>query len=340
MIFSLASLTRQDALLALKVHRFVTQDLNVNICGSSLLIALSGGLDSTALLVLLAALRQHGQFTLYAAHLDHGLRPESGADAEFCVKLCQSLNIPFRFTRCDVRLLSEQKSIGLEEAGREARYTFLNDVRHEVGAAWIVTAHHADDLAEDVLLRLTRGAAWPGLGGMRAVDLERHLLRPLLMQDKTTLREFLCRNSIPWVEDASNTTRDFRRNRMRLDVLPLLLHENPSFLNSIRTLWQSARSDEEYWSSLTSSLPKWTPQGILLPASSLLPLPQAARLRAYVSALNLLNHAQARSATLFALDAAWLSKRHKTLQFPNAISASTRSSGILFTSAKDTLLPD
>lgn len=332
MIPTLKTLGRRDALLALNVHRFVQQELHVDLTGSTLLVAFSGGLDSTALLYLLVALREYGQFRLAAAHLDHALRPESGQDAAFCARFCQSLDVPFLSVQIDVRQLAEQSGVGLEEAGRDARYAFLEQSRQGSGADWIVTAHHADDLAEDVLLRLVRGAAWPGLGGMRALDLERHLLRPLLMQDKETLRSFLLCNAVPWVEDASNTTREFRRNRIRLDVLPLLRKENPSFLHSIRNLWSAARADEAYWSEITASLPQWTEQGIFLADTSLLPLPHAGRLRAYVAALRLLD-SSARYSSLSILDATWLKKkRGRIIQFSHA-SASITPVGILFSTA-------
>lgn len=154
---TLKDLAPADARLALSVHRFVTDELEVDWQGTGLVVALSAGVDSTALLVLLAALRARLNFSLTAAHLDHGLRPESGRDAEAARALCRRLDVPFRLTRCDVAAVAGKA--GLEEAGRRVRYAFLEQVRRESGADWIVTGHHVGDLAEDMLLRLIRGTS-------------------------------------------------------------------------------------------------------------------------------------------------------------------------------------
>ena len=180
------------------------------------------------------------------------MRPESAAEAEAARALCRRLEVPCGVERRDVAATAARTGLGLEAAGRRERYAFLEQARRTRGAEWVVTAHHAGDLAEDVLLRLVRGASWPGLGGMRGVTgmsamaaasgvsgnehAEHTILRPLLMQEKASLIGLLRRQGIAWCEDASNTDRAFRRNRMRLDVLPLLLAENPDFLEAVRGL--------------------------------------------------------------------------------------------------------
>lgn len=343
---TLKSLAPVDARLALSIHRFVARELRVDWRGSGLVVALSGGMDSSALLILLSALRERLNFSLSAAHLDHGLRPESGQDAEAARALCRRLDVPFHLRLCDVA--KRANGSGLEDAGRRARYAFLEEVRREVGARWIVTAHHAGDLSEDILLRLIRGASWPGLGGMPGVaapcglldaDGKGRVLRPLLLVEKARLRALLERQGVPWREDASNTRRDFRRNRIRLNVLPLLLAENPDLHDVARSLWRTARMDEAYWRALVLPVLESVPEGVWLPHSSLAALPRPGRMRAYVEALRRLNRGQARSSALFALDEAWEQHRHgRRFQFSGGVCAELDSRGILL-SVKSTDAP-
>lgn len=348
---SLKSLAPEDARLALAVHRFVRNELGVDWQGKGVVIALSAGADSTALLILLCALRDWLGLDLTAAHLDHGLRPESAAEAEAARALCRRLEVPCVVERRDVAATAARTGLGLEAAGRRERYAFLEQARRTRGAEWVVTAHHAGDLAEDVLLRLVRGASWPGLGGMRGVTgmsamaaasgvsgnehAEHTILRPLLMQEKASLIGLLRRQGIAWCEDASNTDRAFRRNRMRLDVLPLLLAENPDFLEAVRGLWRTARLDDAYWREQTLPALQVVAGGVLLPRPALAELTRPARLRAYAEAVRRLGVGQARASTLFALDDAWQARRHgKHFQLPGCIRVELDAEGVRF------LLPD
>ena len=237
--FSLKDLDAEDARTALLVARFTESELGVPLQGARLLIALSGGADSTALLVLFCALRGKYGLSLAAAHLDHALRKESAEEAEAACALCRELGVGFFSRREDVGEKARLWRCGVEEAGRRVRYAFLEDCRRDWGASWILTAHHVGDLAEDVLMRLMRGAAWPGLGGMEAVVEEegRRVLRPLLMLEKKDLSGMLLRLGVPWREDSSNADRAWKRNRVRHDMLPLFLAENPNFYESVRRLW-------------------------------------------------------------------------------------------------------
>lgn len=255
---SLQSLPPTQAHLCLRVEQFIRQGLGsespVDLAGTTLLVALSGGADSTALLHILHILRHRLGINLVAAHLDHALRAESAAECAHARALCDTLAIPFVSQRCDVRALAATQRCGLEEAGRNARYSFLASARVAAHAQWIATAHHRDDLTEDVLLRLVRGTGWPALGGMRALDQQRCLLRPLLLTPRAELVHFLASIGATWVEDASNQSDDFLRNRIRNQVVPLLLRENPSLTDNMADLWQLARIDEAYWDSLLPSI--------------------------------------------------------------------------------------
>lgn len=210
-------------------------------------LALSGGLDSTALLLILGLLSKRLNISLAALHLDHGLRPESGQDAMAVEALCAAAQVPCQVHRRDVAALARQLDTGIEDAGRRARYALLEEARQAAGAEAVVTAHQLDELAEDVLMRLTRGAGWPALGGMRAWDARRVILRPLLLTPKDHLRRFLQECAVPWRDDPSNTDPAYFRNRVRADMLPLFLRENPDFLHTVAELWRQARTDENHW---------------------------------------------------------------------------------------------
>lgn len=304
--FSLKSLAAADARTVLSVARFVKEELGVDIRGAGLVTALSGGADSTALLIVLCALRGPLNLSLTAAHLDHGLRPESAAEAEAAERLCRDFDVPFLLKRERVGELARTWHCGLEEAGRRVRYAFLEECREKTDSRWVVTAHHAGDLAEDVLMRLSRGAGWPGLGGMRAVVDEpgRHVLRPLLMLEKKDLEAMLRRLGLTWQEDASNRSRAWKRNRVRHDILPLFLAENPSFYEGIRRLWRLARRDESDWSARVNGVLQETAEGFFLSEASLRELGGAGRTRAVAEALRRMG-AQVRADTLEALEAAW-----------------------------------
>ena len=239
---------------------------------------------------------------------------------------------------------------GLEDAGRRLRYALLEEERDALNADWIVLGHHAGDLSEDVLLRLTRGAGWPGLGGMPARDGARRLLRPLLFSAPGSLRDILRHLGVGWREDASNASHAFRRNRLRHDVLPLLRRENPALERSNVTLHRLASLDAAFWEETLSRAlaahpwqevrPNGAP-GLLLPRELLEDLHPAARLRLYVRACRALalekregsgSAGQPRATTLLKLEAALREGRGNTrFQLPGGVEARLRAGSILFT---------
>lgn len=293
------------------------------------MVAYSAGLDSTALLHMLHLLRAPLNLTIVAAHAHHGLRPESDQELEHAEAVCSGLDVPLRTARLDVPALQAASGRGLEECARQARYAFLDSVRLEHQADWIVTAHHGDDLAEDIVMRLLRGTGWPGLGGMPGVDQDRSLLRPLLDWEKSELRDFLEKTGTGWCEDMSNTSTDRTRNRIRLDILPLLRRENPSFLKTSMQLWTLARIDEEYWSRQLPDLP--APGRDFMLDQTRLEVHQAMRLRLYKTILDSMGPGQALADHLLLLDKAWMRKNcGRTIQFPGDKIASVEPGGIRF----------
>jgi tRNA(Ile)-lysidine synthase len=191
--------------------------------GQTLLAAVSGGLDSTVLLHLLADLRERMGFRLHAAHLDHGLRGAAGeADAAFAAQTCRRLGVPLTAARRPVRPRPGESP---EAAARRVRYRFLFAAARALGGARLVTAHHADDLAETVLMRMLAGAGSAGLAAMARP--RPRVVRPLLGVPKAALRDLARARGIDWREDGSNADPRFARNRLRHEVLPALEAARP-----------------------------------------------------------------------------------------------------------------
>lgn len=226
--------------------------------GDALVCAVSGGADSMALLFAMYLLKDRLEIHLSAAHFNHHLRgAESDRDARFVEDFCRGLGIPLFLGEGTV--LPGEK--GLEAAAREARYAFLMGLPGK-----IATAHTADDNAETVLLHLVRGTGLKGLGGIPPVT--GRLLRPMLTVTRREVENFLEEYHLSHVEDSSNESDAFLRNRIRSRVMPLLREENPRIGENLSRLALGLRMDEEYLGSQTA-----------------LPLPAVSRLREFHPAL-------------------------------------------------------
>ncbi len=208
---------------------------------TSVVVAFSGGQDSTCLLHALHTLQPH--LNLLAAHVDHALRPESGEAAQLVVALAERIGVPSIVVRVDVAAYRKQRSV--QHAARAARYQALAGIVHEQQAQALLVAHTADDQAETVLLNLVRGSGLRGLGGMHAdetidprqlgplvpgvgVPAAVRVARPLLGVQRATTQAYCAEIGLPVVEDTSNLSRVYTRNRVRLDLLPLLERFNPA----------------------------------------------------------------------------------------------------------------
>ena len=188
--------------------------------GQTVVVGLSGGADSVALLDVVAQLAARRGFRVVAAHLDHGLRASSAADAAFCRDLCARLGVPLEVGTADVKGRARAEKGGTEEAARHARYAFLRQVKDAHGAVAVAVAHTLDDQAETFLLRLLRGAGSAGLGAMRPVNGD--ILRPMLEATRKHVVAHLEARGLPHREDESNADLSFLRNRARRELLPYL----------------------------------------------------------------------------------------------------------------------
>ena len=219
--------------------------------GKRLLIALSGGADSVALTLMLCEARAAMDLTLHAAHLDHGIRPESAGDAAWCADLCARLGIPFHTARLDVPAEAARAGEGLESAARRLRHAWLERVRRETGADYIALAHHMDDQAETVLMHLARGAGPEGAGGMAV--LSGALYRPLLGLRRAELRAYLAARDQSWREDSSNALDDTPRNALRLHGIPALEQSYPQAVSALARFAESSRIESDFVARATDA---------------------------------------------------------------------------------------
>ncbi len=210
--------------------------------GRRVLCAVSGGADSVYLLHRCVKMRDDGELELCAAHYNHCLRgEESERDERFVRSLCVSLGVELRVGRGDVAAYAQENRLGIEEAARALRYEFLERAADELGCGLILTAHNADDNAETVLMALARGAGPRGLAG---IPPERgRILRPMLDVTRAEVESYLAENGVPHVEDSSNESLDYTRNRVRKLVMPVLREINPRFAEAALRSGELLRMD-------------------------------------------------------------------------------------------------
>ncbi len=211
----------------------------LSVAGLGVLLAVSGGRDSMALLYGMIRLRGVSKIPqIVVAHLDHGLRGEAGRnDAELVRSVCRSLDVTAVIAECGAGQLELASRGSLEEAARIARYEFLQTTAQQHGTPLIATAHHAADQAETVLHNILRGTGVRGLRGIperRCLGDSVELIRPMLTIRDDAIAEFMQQHSIAFASDATNVDSRFTRNRIRHELLPLLAAEfNPGVQNSI-----------------------------------------------------------------------------------------------------------
>ena len=192
------------------------------------IVALSGGADSVALLLLLDEMG----YKVHALHCNFHLRgEESDRDERFCEDLCLKKNIPFHRIHFDTQMYAETHKMSVEMAARELRYRYFEQLRKDIGAEAICVAHHQDDTVETVLLNLVRGTGLRGLTGIQPRN--GAILRPLLCVTRTEIEAYLATKQQDYVTDSTNLETDFVRNKIRLQVVPLLRQLNPAVSENI-----------------------------------------------------------------------------------------------------------
>ena len=214
--------------------------------GDSVLIGLSGGADSVALLSVLTRLAPRHVWNIRAAHFNHGIRGVGAEEDElFCRNLCEEMGVRFYSETADVPSYARENGLSIETAGRLLRYDFLERTAKMTGCTKIATAHHMDDNAESVMLHLIRGSGLAGLTGMKPARGE--LIRPLLSCRKEELLGYLEHEGILFRTDETNLIPEGSRNRVRLDIMPYIeRHINPAIVPTLCSMAELMIQDEAY----------------------------------------------------------------------------------------------
>ncbi|MBU0682121.1 MAG: tRNA lysidine(34) synthetase TilS [Proteobacteria bacterium] len=216
-----------------KILQLLT-DNKLLIDREAVLVGVSAGTDSMALFHLLAGFGKALPLKVTAVYVDHGLRPsETEAEANLVQEAAVRLAAGFALVRVDVRGEAARQKKSLEHMARDLRYQAFDQVAAQVGAGKIAVAHTADDQAEEIIIRMLRGAGRGGFSGMRMIRANR-IIRPLLTTPKEEILVYLQDRNIPFLEDSSNQDLRFLRNQVRLEVLPFLERYNPAVRETLR----------------------------------------------------------------------------------------------------------
>jgi len=211
-----------------RIQHFIEEN-NLFAIKDKVLVALSGGADSVALLRVIISLG----YTCECAHCNFHLRgEESNRDEEFVRSLCKELHIPLHIKHFETDSYAKEKHISIEMAARELRYAWFEELRKGIGASVIAVAHHRDDSVETFLLNLIRGTGINGLKGIQAKN--GFIARPLLEISREDILNYLDYLKQDYVTDSTNLQDEYMRNKIRLNLLPIMKDMNPSIMESIQ----------------------------------------------------------------------------------------------------------
>ena len=249
------TMQKSSSLFLRKIEKFIEQKELMN--NSQLyLVALSGGADSVALLL---ALKKLG-YNIEAAHCNFHLRgEESDRDEDFCKNLCRELDIKLHLAHFDTQTNASLHGISIEMAARNLRYNYFKALLKDINASAVCVAHHKDDSAETLLLNLVRGTGIEGLTGIKSKN--NRIVRPFLCVRRNEIINYLEQQNQSFVTDSSNLVNDVQRNKIRLDVMPLLQTINPLVVEHLN---QTGEYIEEAASILNTALEQMQNRVVLL----------------------------------------------------------------------------
>ncbi len=327
--------------LVLAVRKTI-QKYDMLQAGDRVVVGVSGGADSVALLHALWELRGELRVSLMVAHLDHGLRPEGEKEAAFVRKMTGKLGAPFHWGKAEVKSHMEESGLSVQEAAREVRYKFLAGVAKKNRASKIALGHTADDQAESVVMRLLRGSGTRGLSGIPPVR-DGLYIRPLIEVWREEVESFLQEKRIPFLTDPSNQSLHYLRNRVRHELLPVLGQYNPRVCQVLVQMADLFRAEEEFWQKhLTEKFPgvlrSQRKEHLILDVAALLSQPLPIRLRCLRHAIEKvqghlrrvnLSHIWAIHALLEGLDP------NKTIRLPQGLVVTRAYQGLHFSRTQE-----
>lgn len=221
--------------------------------GDKVLVAVSGGPDSVALLHFLTQVKPVYDLTLHVFHLNHMIRGrEADKDAQFVAEFANKLGVPSTPMRFDVPAFMKREKLSLEEAAREARYELMDKLASEIKASKIALGHHADDQVETFLMRLIRGSGLKGL--LSILPVRNHYIRPFIEVSKEEIIDYINENGLEYRLDASNEDLSILRNKIRRELVPLISSYNPQFKPVLLRTIEVVREDQLHLEELTSEV--------------------------------------------------------------------------------------
>ncbi len=330
------------------------REYNLFSAGGKLVVAVSGGADSVCLLHILAQRQRELDVELHVAHLNHQLRgAESDSDAGYVADLACKLGVPATVERRDVAAYRNRKGGSLEEAAREVRYSFLTEVAKELGTSNVVVGHTRDDNVETILMHLLRGTGLAGLCGLQPRSILQfgehkarvEVVRPLLEVTRQETWDYCQRHELKPRSDSSNLSPSFLRNRIRLELLPVLKNYNPSIDNALLRLAAIAGDDlsfiGEQVSLLWKELAREEGGVIYLDVGRMVALPRAMQRQAFrIAVRQLRGNLQDIEADHIEAMVDFLSKpAGRTLCLPQGLTLSTEYGRLVLTSAQTSSCP-
>jgi tRNA(Ile)-lysidine synthase len=228
----------------IKEYKLINENDNI-------VIGVSGGPDSMALLYSLLEIKEEMNFNIFIAHVNHGVRGEDArADQVFVENKCKALNLIYYSREVDMDGYAKEHGISSEEAGRELRYEFFREILKKHGGGKIAVAHNKNDQAETLLLRILRGTGIDGLSGMDFASGD--IIRPLLNVSREEIEEYIFKESIETVLDKTNLVPIYSRNRVRLELIPYMMKNfNPNIVDALWRLSRTSNTDSRFLENIT-----------------------------------------------------------------------------------------
>ncbi len=219
--------------------------------GDSIVVGVSGGPDSITLLDILVKLQKEIKFNIVVAHINHMIRIDADEDQKYVENYCRNNNIPFYLKMEKVEVLAKNQKIGTEEAGRNLRYEFFNEVLKKTKSNKIATAHTKNDNVETVLMNIIRGSGTNGLKGIELIR-DNKYIRPLLEINRTQIEEYCKKNKLSPRIDSTNMENIYTRNKIRNLLIPYIQKEfNPNLIDAIDKLSKISKEENKYFENIT-----------------------------------------------------------------------------------------
>ena len=234
-----ASLVEEQVYNCIKKYKLINENDKV-------LIGVSGGPDSICILHVFNKLKSVLKIEIYVAHVNHMIRKEADKETEYVKEFCKNLNVECFIKKIDVVKYAKEHKIGIEEAGRNIRYNFFEEVSKNIMADKIVTAHNSNDNAETVLLNIIRGSGLSGLKGIEPIR-ENKYIRPLIQTERIDIEKYCIENKLQPKIDKSNLDNEYTRNKTRNLLIPYIKKEfNSNIINTINRLSEIVSAENEY----------------------------------------------------------------------------------------------